>query len=115
MNIKAFYSSIGSDYEEVLKRFGNGEIILEFVKSFAEDDSFSLLETAYNNGDVKTAFRAAHTLKGISLNLGFDNLYSASSELTEFLRTCKDFDGSQNLFDTVKENYNVIIDKISRL
>ena len=26
-------------------------------------------------GDAKEAFMAAHTLKGVSQNLGFDNLY----------------------------------------
>ena len=29
------------------------------------------------------AFRAAHTLKGVCLNLGFDELYEVSAEITE--------------------------------
>ena len=33
------------------------------------------LEAAMAAGDAEGAFMAAHTLKGVSQNLGFDNLY----------------------------------------
>ena len=32
--------------------------------------------------DAETAFRGAHTLKGVCLNLGFQKLYEVSAELT---------------------------------
>lgn len=41
---------------------------------------------AMETGDVETAFRAAHTLKGICANLGFKSLFEVSYDITEALR-----------------------------
>mgnify|MGYP000290853416 FL=1 len=46
----------------------------------------SQLTQAMDAGDVETAFRAAHTLKGICANLGFKSLFEVSYEITEALR-----------------------------
>ena len=44
------------------------------------------LESAINSQDWEAAFRAAHTLKGVAQNLGFQRLYLSSTALTEALR-----------------------------
>lgn len=41
---------------------------------------------AINSQDWEAAFRAAHTLKGVAQNLGFQRLYLSSAALTEALR-----------------------------
>ena len=46
----------------------------------------SQLTQAMDAGDVETAFRAAHTLKGICANLGFKLLFEVSYDITEALR-----------------------------
>lgn len=46
----------------------------------------SQLTQAMDAGDVETAFRAAHTLKGICANLGFKSLFEVSYDITEALR-----------------------------
>ena len=51
-------------------------MIGRFVRMFLQDDSFQILEEALRRGDVKEAFRGAHTLKGVCQNLGFSNLYA---------------------------------------
>ena len=61
--------------------------------------------------DVASAFCAAHTLKGICLNLGFDNLYKPSSELTELLRAGT-LDGSEELMKQVEDQYAVTINAL---
>ena len=53
----------------------------------------------------KAAFRAAHTLKGVCLNLGFDRLYEVSSALTEMLRDGV-MDGSDDMLRQVEERYD---------
>ena len=58
----------------------------KFVLKYADDRTCLELADAIESQDWSAAFRAAHTLKGIALNLGFDSLYTASSELTEVLR-----------------------------
>lgn len=43
-------------------------------------------KTSDNSQDWEAAFRAAHTLKGVAQNLGFQKLYLSSTALTEALR-----------------------------
>lgn len=77
---------MGADYQEVLGRLYNEAMICKFVRMFLQDDSFQILEEALRRGDVKEAFRGAHTLKGVCQNLGFSNLYAPTYTLTETLR-----------------------------
>lgn len=62
-------------------------MITKFAKRFADDTTFQDMCKALEEKNVKEAFRMAHTLKGICSNLGFDELYKASYDLTEDLRT----------------------------
>ena len=64
--------------------------------------------------DVKEAFRAAHTLKGVCLNLGFDNLSPSAVALTEILRAGT-FDGAAEQYALVKEEYQKTIEAIQNL
>ena len=68
---------MGANYEDVLKRLYNEGMICRFTLMFLNDDSYPKLEQALKEGNVKEAFRAAHTLKGVCQNLGFTNLYQA--------------------------------------
>lgn len=90
MNIKELYEVIGGDYDGVLSRFMSEERIKKFVGMFPGDPSYKNLIDALEAGDIKEAFRAAHTIKGVSLNLGFTELYKADAELTEALRGADD-------------------------
>lgn len=86
MTIQECYKKMGADYQEVLGRLHNEAMIGKFVRMFLQDDSFQILEEALRRGDVKEAFRGAHTLKGVCQNLGFSNLYAPAYALTETLR-----------------------------
>lgn len=86
MTIKECYEAMGGDYEDVLKRLMNEARIQKFALMFKKDPSMSQLTQAMDAGDVETAFRAAHTLKGICANLGFKSLFEVSYEITEALR-----------------------------
>ena len=55
-------------------------------------------------GDYEEAFRAAHTLKGVSQNLSFTKLYRSSHEITEALRD-KSYDKAAQLFAKVEADY----------
>ena len=83
MTIQECYKKMGADYQEVLERLYNEAMICKFVRMFLQDDSFQILEEALRRGDVKEAFRGAHTLKGVCQNLGFSNLYAPTYTLTE--------------------------------
>ena len=108
MNIQEFYKEIGSDYEEVVKRFGAEALVARFVIKFTGDPTFGKLEAAFAAGDQAGAFRAAHTLKGVAQNLGFTNLGKSAAELTEVLRA-RTFSGSDELYEKVKSDYDFLI------
>ena len=64
--------------------------------------------------NAEKAFRAAHTLKGVCLNLGFTELYKVSAELTEVLRG-RETAGSDELYAQVKEQYTSLTEAIREL
>ncbi len=86
MDLKEFYSAIGGNYDEALKRLMRDALVMKFVLKFEKDDSYQSLVKALKEQNCEEAFRAAHTLKGVSRNLSFDALGDASDELTEILR-----------------------------
>ena len=86
MTTKECYEKIGSNYDSVLSRFGNEALVKRFALKFLKDPSYADLKEALEARDAERAFRAAHTLKGVCLNLGFDRLYETSAALTEDLR-----------------------------
>lgn len=86
MTINEFYLSIGGDYEDVLERIGDEKAIRGFVIRFLDDQSYFTTIQALCGRDFGTAFHAAHTLKGISQNLGFGRLGKSGAILAEILR-----------------------------
>jgi len=114
MTIQECYAKMGADYQDVLKRLYNEAMIHKFVLLFLKDDSYQNLETALKDGDVKTAFRAAHTLKGVCQNLGFSNLYVPAAALTETLRAGQ-LEGTDKQFEQVTKQYKITTDAIREL
>ena len=111
MTVRECYEELGSDFDKVLSRLVSEALVKKFALKFLDDPSFGQLETALADKDAETAFRAAHTLKGICLNLGFDNLYEVSFDITEKLRG-RDTDGCEELFAKVTEQYEKTTDAI---
>lgn len=114
MTVKECYEQMGSDYEGVLGRMGSEAMIKRFALKFLQDPSFDSLKDNLEKNDGEEAFRAAHTLKGVCLNLGFDELYEVSAELTEKLRG-RETAGSEELFQKVAEKYEKTITAIKGL
>ena len=106
MTVKECYEQMGSDYEGVLGRLGSEAIVKRFALKFLQDSSFDQLKESLAKNDGEEAFRAAHTLKGICLNLGFDNLFAPSQELTEKLRGATTIEGTDELFAAVEKEYD---------
>ena len=76
--------------------------------------SYQELVNALKEGRDEDAFRAAHTLKGVCLNLGFDRLYEVSAELTEKLRG-RDTSGTEEMFKKVETQYRILTDAIREM
>lgn len=86
MNLEECYEAIDSDYDDVMRRLGSETLVRKFVLKFLDDTSFRGLKEGLENQDAELAFRSAHTLKGVCMNLGFTKLFEVSSALTEELR-----------------------------
>ena len=114
MTIKEFYDAMGADYQNTLNRFPNEAFIKKFVLKFLDDNSYANLKEAIAAGNVEEAFRAAHTLKGVCLNLGFDNLYKASLAITEIFRA-GELAGAKEAFEEVEKQYNITVNAIKAM
>ena len=103
MTVRECYEQMGADYEGVLGRLRSEVLIKKFAKKFLDDGSFRSLKDNLAQKNGEEAFRAAHTLKGVCQNLGFD--------ITEKLRG-RDTEGCEELLAKVEEQYNNTVDAI---
>lgn len=114
MTLRECYDGLGLHYEKVVSCLINEAMTKKFVLKFLDDKSFQELQEGLESADGERAFRAAHTLKGVCLNLGFDDLYKVSAELTEKLRGY-DTRGTEELFESVKAEYIKLTDAIKQV
>ncbi len=77
----------GADVEGTLHRFmGNEALFLKFLLKFKDDMNYRGLLDSLDGEKYEEAFKYAHTLKGVSANLGLDPIGRPASALTELLR-----------------------------
>lgn len=114
MTLQEFYAAVGGNYDEAISRLMGEALLRRFVLKFLNDPSFAALKQAVENGDREEAFRAAHTIKGLCLNLSFGKLLQSSETLTESLRNEMPAN-VQELFAQVSEDYALTVDAIGKL
>ena len=77
----------GVDTDGALRRFANNAALYEkFMYKFLQDENFGQIGPALEAGRFDDALTAAHTLKGVSGNLGMTRLYEACSETVALIR-----------------------------
>ena len=86
MQLEEFYEAIGGNYQEVKRRIPSDSAIQRFVIKFLDDKSYETLREAVEKRDYEEAYKAVHTLKGVSQNLGSKRLGTSAAELSSFLR-----------------------------
>ena len=89
ISMREAYEKIGANYDDACARLMGEEMLARFALKFLDDESMDKLEAAMAAGDAEGAFMAAHTLKGVALNLGLGSLAHASSQMTEALRAVR--------------------------
>lgn len=119
MQLKECYDAFGGSYEAVSQRIPKEEIIRKFAIKFLADPSFDNLISSLDSEDYQEAFRAVHSLKGVSANLGFQRLEKSSAVLTELLRGSEgkqiDREECQRLFEDIAEDYRAVVDSLKKL
>ena len=65
MTLKECYAAFGGDLDAFMLRLPSDRLIKRLLRKFPEDGSFRELCAAVPAGDRETAFRCAHSLKGL--------------------------------------------------
>lgn len=119
MTIQECYESFGGDFDDVRQRIPKDELIQRFALKFLDDKSYENLQAGLENDDMDQAFRAAHSLKGVSQNLSFYKLGVSASALTEELRHWEsapvDKARCGELFQQVAADYEAVTSAIKQL
>ena len=113
MTVEECYNAFGGDYSEAIGRLGSDVLIKRFMLKFSSQCGYDSLCKAMEEED-EAAFTAAHTLKGVCMNLSFAVLGKSSSLLTEALRNgfSEEVPG---LFGQVQEDYKKTVDAINEV
>lgn len=118
MSLEIAYAAMGGDLETVRGRLMTDERIEKFAKIFLQDTSMQTLEDALASGNMAEAFRGAHTLKGVSRDLGFTPLYEAACEMSDALRLNDAGEPAApervpELLPATREAYQLVVDSIA--
>jgi PAS domain S-box-containing protein len=81
---------------------GNKQLYTKLLCKFKEgqENAVEQIKAALQVGDPETAARLAHTVKGVSGNLGGDKLYQAAGELEKAIKEDKNLDLIMAEFDS---------------
>ena len=109
MTLQEFYAQIGGSYADTVRRLCSESFVLHFVKKYPANPSFDELCEAVGRSDWETAFRAAHTLKGVTGNLSMTRLYTLLVGLTDALRGEGDMAAARAQYPAVKEAYDAVV------
>ena len=115
MTVEELYDSIGANYKEAIGRLVSEKFIAKYIVKFVDDTSYSELMNAWQSNDSQeTIFRAAHTLKGVCLNLALEDLFETINVITEHFRPTgtQRVDNIEPYFDELEMKYNNMIEKI---
>ena len=114
MTIQECYQKLDGDFVQAEKRLSSEDLVKRFLTKFLDDGCFSQLCIAMEEGDRDKAFRAAHTLKGVSGNLSLSRLYISVSQLTEVLRYESEFipADAAPLLEEVTRDYRLTVNAI---
>lgn len=100
------FESYGADYHTITGRFmGNELMYMKFLDMFFSDKNMEKLGAALNSGHLVEAFEAAHTLKGITANMGLEPLSKAVCAIVEPLREQRTQENYQALYQVIQSEY----------
>ena len=116
MNLNEFYEKVGGSLDEVMGRLMNEARIMKYLDKFRNSTEVQDFYTALNAEDYETAFRGAHSLKGMCANLGIGNLQRSSSDVCEALRPgVKPSGDISDLLAKMDEDYKTFNEAIKEL
>lgn len=108
-------NAAGLDVKGTVNRFGGRmDLYLRFLEKFPDDPNFGLIEPALEKADYEEIFKAVHTMKGITGNLGMTELYGICSEMSEMTRDANvDSELLRIKYNQLKSAYDVVVEVIA--
>lgn len=105
-NMRECFERYGMDYITTMDRFMNNEALyLRLLGKLFPNKELQQMGAALEAGDRGGAFEAAHTLKGVSGNLGLTPLYEAVCTLVEPLRAGEEREDYSALYQAVQTEF----------
>ncbi|MEF9983823.1 MAG: Hpt domain-containing protein [Oscillospiraceae bacterium] len=102
-------SQWGCDVDGALERCVNDEeFYIDCLKSFMTDVNFEQLDFDLKNKDFVGAFEAAHSLKGVTANLGITPLFDSISVLVDRLRNGF-YEDNEKYYDAIYNDYHYFL------
>ena len=96
--------SIGIDVDSTLERFMNNEgLYKKFLLKFPNDNNIDILMEQIKNKDYSVAATTAHTLKGVTGNLGLTPLYEKVTGIVNDLRN--------GVYDNLEEDCECVVNR----
>lgn len=115
MELKEMYRELGSDWDAVIGRFaGNEGLLRKFVNKFKDDVTYDSLVKVVDTHDYEQILLHSHTLKGVALNLGFDNLGKAAAKIVTNVRE-KNFEDIPDNFEILKCEHEMVLKLLSQV
>jgi HPt (histidine-containing phosphotransfer) domain-containing protein len=115
MTVKECYELMGADYDSVLQRLMSDTLITKFLHKFMGNDFYMEIKKALDAEDYSGAFRNAHSLKGVCMNLSFTKLQESSNALCEELRNGKPDKDITPFLAQVEKDYQQVVEAIKSL
>lgn len=109
MSFREYFEVYGGDYQATMPRFLNKEeLYLKFLEMLFDDGSLKKLGDALYAGDLKNAFEAAHTLKGVVGNMGLTPLFHAVCRIVEPLRCRERRPDYRQMYEDILQEFDKV-------
>ena len=108
MTIFEGYIALGGDVTSDIYQSLSEKMLFKFLKKLTEDEQMQSLELAIGAKDRDAAYAAAHTLKGVALNLAISRLANPLCGLTDALRAGFP-QNAEELFQEVKTEFEYAV------
>lgn len=115
MTLKEFYTNIGVDYDQVMDRLQSDEFAKHYLTLFLEDDQAQKLKEAVAAHRYEEAFEAAHSVKGICLNLELKPISDAVAPVVERVRNAPEGSGEISGLEAAYRSFEAEYQRVCQL
>lgn len=108
-DIGAALTAYGIDHADAMARMLNNDALFkQLAQHYRTDTNFEALRADMEVGDFETAYNHAHTLKGVSGNLSFGQLYKLATQVCDALSN-GDADAARALMEPLTNAHELVL------